>query len=168
MKRRRYALLVTPMPSFRMRDCRVDSFRPRRAAAPSGPAATQLLFLRVARICSPLRLFQRFENVAGRDCRNQADEDCKAGNQSLRRVTPTATSSFRPGGNNKCEIVASSPASLAIANSIPPAPVPVPSARRTPADRLGFFFRRQLSEIWQQTVDRHGYTSASKRPGRAS
>ena len=147
MKRRRYALLVTPMPSFRMRDCRVDSFRPRRAAAPSGPAATQLLFLRVARICSPLRLFQRFENVAGRDCRNQADEDGKAGEPThfggLRQPQPVPSGLAGTTSAN-CRVV---PGIVSDRKLNPARAVPVPSARRTLADRLGFSFS-QLPEIW--------------------
>lgn len=101
VKRRRYALLVTRMASFCMRDCRVDRFRPRRAAAPSGPATTQLFFLESSQDLLALRLFQRFANVAFRDCRNQADEDGKAGEPLASAGYATATSSFRPGGNNK-------------------------------------------------------------------
>jgi len=79
VKRRRYGLRVTRMPSFNKRDCRVDRFRPRRAAAPSGLATTQIALLESCQDLLALRLFQRFANVAGGDCRNQADEDGKAG-----------------------------------------------------------------------------------------
>lgn len=127
MKRRRYALLVTRMASFCLRDCKVDRFRPRRAAAPSGPATTQLFFLESSQDLLALRLFQRFANVAFRDCRNQADEDGKAGEPLTSAGYATATSSFRPGGNNKRKLSR--------------------RPRRTLADRLGFFFRRQLPEI---------------------
>jgi len=121
VKRRRYGLGVTRMPGSCMRDCRVDRFRAKTRGSAVRTRHDPIGLLEISQDLLALRLFQRCGSVAGRDCRNQADEDCKAGNQSLRRVTPTATSSFRPGRNNKCEIVASSPASLAIENSIPPA-----------------------------------------------
>ena len=95
-----------------------------------------------------LRLFQRFANVAGQDCRTQADEDGKARNPLTSAGYANRIQFLQAWREQQAQIVASSPASLAIANSIPPAPVPVPSARRTLADRLGFFFRRQPPEIW--------------------
>src|SRR5262249_44053929 len=44
-------LRETRMPSFCMRDGSVDRFNPSREAAPSGPATTQSLFSKAARIC---------------------------------------------------------------------------------------------------------------------
>ena len=39
------------MPSFCMRDWRVERLRPKRAAAPPGPATIQFAFSKAARIC---------------------------------------------------------------------------------------------------------------------
>ena len=46
------AYLLEGMPSFRILDCRVVRFMPRRAAAPTGPPTTQRLCSRALRMWS--------------------------------------------------------------------------------------------------------------------
>jgi hypothetical protein len=78
VKRRRYA---SGDANAELLHARLQSrrFRPRRAAAPSGTATTQFALLESSQDLLALRPFQRFVNVGFRDCRNQADEDRKAG-----------------------------------------------------------------------------------------
>ena len=121
MKRRRYALLVTPMPSFRMRDCRVDSFRPRRAAAPSGLATTQLVFWRLARICSRSASSSAVGVLPAGTAGTKPTKTARRGNPLTSAGYANRNQFPQAWREQQAQIVASSPASLAIENSIPPA-----------------------------------------------
>jgi len=147
VKRRRYGLGVTRMPGSCMRDCRVDRFRAKTRGSAVRTRHDPIGLLEISQDLLALRLFQRCGSVAGRDCRNQADEDGKAGEPThfggLRQPQPVPSGLAGTTSAN-CRVV---PGIVSDRKLNPARAVPVPSARRTLADRLGFSFS-QLPEIW--------------------
>lgn len=134
MKRRRYALVVTRMASFCMTRLQSRSLQAKTRGSAVRTRHDPIVFLESSQDLLALRLFQRFANVAFRDCRNQADEDGKAGEPLTSAGYATATSSFSLAGTTSanCRVV-------------PVGPLPIGWVSSSGANRRKSSMRRSLS-----------------------